>query len=57
MPNAPRPENPARPVRIEDDLWARVKAIAREDETSASAVVREAVVQYVEARELVAGEA
>lgn len=51
MPNKPRPDNPARPVRIEDDLWARVKAIAKRDETTASAVVREAVRVYVEDRE------
>lgn len=51
MPNRPRPENPARPVRIEDELWARVKALAKRDETTASAVVREAVRVYVEQRE------
>lgn len=50
MPNRPRPENPARPVRIDDSLWARVKAIAEEDETTASAVVREAVRLYVDGR-------
>jgi metal-responsive CopG/Arc/MetJ family transcriptional regulator len=50
MPNKPRPENPARPVRIEDKLWAEVQALATADETSASEVVREAVRRYVKAR-------
>lgn len=50
MPNKPRPENPARPVRIEDALWAEVQAIAAEDEVAASEVVREAVRRYVKAR-------
>ena len=50
MPNKPRPENPARPVRIEDGLWSAVRAIAEEDGTSPSEVVREAVKRYVKAR-------
>jgi predicted transcriptional regulator len=50
MPNKPRPTNPARPVRIEDELWAEVQALAAEDETTSSAVVREAVRRYVKAR-------
>ena len=50
MPNKPRPENRARPVRIEDGLWAVVQAIAAEDETSASEVVREAVRRYIKFR-------
>lgn len=50
MPNKPRPENPPRPVRIEDGLWAEVREIAAEDETTASAVVREAVRRYVQER-------
>ena len=49
MPNAPRPENPARPIRF-DTLWPEVERIATEDETSASEVVREAVRRYVKAR-------
>jgi len=49
MPNKPRPENPARPIRF-DALWADVERIAAEDETSASEVVREAVRRYVKAR-------
>ena len=49
MPNRPRPENPARPIRF-DTLWPEVEQIATEDETSASEVVREAVRRYVRAR-------
>lgn len=52
MPNKPRPDNPARPVRIDDALWSRVRAIAAEDETTPSVVVREAVRVYVEDREV-----
>jgi len=48
MPNKPRPSNPARPVRIEDDLWAQVRAIAEESEVSASEVVREALRRHVQ---------
>lgn len=50
MPNKPRPENPARPVRIEDPLWAEVRALAELDKVSASEIVREAVRRYVKAR-------
>ena len=50
MPNKPRPENPARPVRIEDGLWAEVRALAAEDGVKASEIVREAVRRYVKLR-------
>ena len=50
MPNKPRPENPARPIRFEDELWAEVGTIADEDDTSRSEVVREAMRRYVKAR-------
>ena len=49
MPNKPRPENPARPIRF-DALWGDVERIAAEDETTPSEVVREAVRRYVRAR-------
>lgn len=49
MPNQPRPENPARPIRF-DTLWADVVRIAAEDDTTTSEVVREAVRRYVRAR-------
>lgn len=48
MSNQPRPENRARPVRIEDDLWDQVKALAKARETTASDVVRTAVTEYVD---------
>lgn len=47
MPNQPRPENRARPVRMEDDLWDQVKALAKTQEVTASDVVRTAVTEYV----------
>lgn len=47
MPNQPRPDNPPRPVRVEDALWTAAKRAAREDGTTVSAVVREALRQYV----------
>lgn len=50
MPNKPRPDNRARPVRVEDALWAEVQTIATEDDVSASEVVREALRRYVKAR-------
>ena len=50
MPNKPRPNNPARPVRIEDGPWVAVQEIAAEDGISASEVVREAVHRYIKLR-------
>lgn len=50
MPNKPRPSNPARPVRVEDELWSAVRAIATEDQTTPSEVVREAVRRYIKLR-------
>jgi predicted DNA-binding ribbon-helix-helix protein len=50
MPNKPRQENRARPVRFEDGLWSVVQTIAAEDDTTTSEVVREAVRRYVRAR-------
>lgn len=49
MPNKPRPDNPARPIRF-DTLWPEVELIAVEDEITPSEVVREAVRRYVKAR-------
>lgn len=49
MPNKPRPENPARPIRF-DTLWPDVERIAAEDEITSSEVVREAVRRYIKAR-------
>jgi predicted DNA binding CopG/RHH family protein len=47
MPNKPRPENPTRPVRVEDDLWAAAKAKAAAEGTTVSAVIRKALERYV----------
>jgi predicted transcriptional regulator len=47
MPNKPRPENPVRPVRVEDGLWRAAKAIAAERGESLSNVMREALRRYV----------
>jgi metal-responsive CopG/Arc/MetJ family transcriptional regulator len=49
MPNKPRTENPARPIRF-DTLWTDVQRLAAEDGTTTSEVVREAVRRYVKAR-------
>ena len=45
--NQPRPDNPARAVRIEDEVWARVKAVAKRRGTTASEVVRTALVEHL----------
>lgn len=47
MPNKPRPENPARPVRVEDDLWEAAKKRAAEIDTTVSEVIREALRAFV----------
>jgi len=47
MPNKPRPDNPVRPVRVEDDLWQAAKDAAITDGTTVSEVVREALRRYV----------
>lgn len=49
MPNKPRLDNPARPVRIEDGLWSAAKAKAAAEGTTVSAVIREALREYVAA--------
>lgn len=49
MPNSPRPENPARPVRVEDELWHAAKRAAADRGTTVSAVIRAALVAFVEA--------
>lgn len=47
MANRPRPENPARAIRVEDELWEQVKAFAKLHGMNASEVVREAIRQYL----------
>lgn len=47
MPNQPRPDNPPRTVRVEDELWeAAMDLTAKNDETM-SQVVRRALRAYV----------
>ena len=51
MPNQPRADNPAHAIRIEDEDWSAVEALARQDGVSSSAVVRERLVRrYVAQR-------
>lgn len=47
MPNKPRPENPARAVRIEDELWEAAKRRAAERGETVSDVIRRALQRYV----------
>lgn len=48
MPNAPRPGNPARAVRVEDELWQAAKVKARENGETVSDVLRRCLETYVE---------
>jgi len=48
MPNQPRGDNPARAVRVEDELWAAAQTKAAETGTTVSAVIREALEWFVE---------
>ena len=47
MPNQPRPDNPARNVRVEDTLWDAAKAKAAERGETVSDVIRRALQRYV----------
>lgn len=47
MPNQPRPDNPARPVRVEDDLWHAALTTARDQGTTVSEVIRAALRAFV----------
>jgi predicted transcriptional regulator len=47
MANQPRPGNPARAVRVEDELWEAAKAIAAERGDSLSDIMRDALRRYV----------
>lgn len=47
MSNQPRPGNPARAVRVEDELWNAAKAIAAKRGDSLSDVMRDALRRYV----------
>ncbi len=47
MPNQPRDDNPARTIRIDDELWGAVKALAKKEQVSASEIVRDAIRNYL----------
>jgi len=47
VPNAPRPENRHRMVRVEDGLWEAAKVAAAENGTTVSSVIRAALERYV----------
>ena len=47
MPNAPRPENRHRMVRVEDDLWRAAKVAADKEGTTRAEVMRQALVELV----------
>lgn len=46
-PNRPRPGNPARAVRVENELWDAAKAIAEQRGEDVSKVIRRALERYV----------
>jgi hypothetical protein len=48
MPNQPRPDNPARAVRVPDGLWHAAQAKADERGETVSDVIRRALERYVE---------
>lgn len=47
MPNQPRPDNRHRMVRVTDDLWNAAKSAAREDGTTISEIIRQALRDYL----------
>lgn len=52
MPNAPRPGTHTRGIRMDDALWERAVRLAKPlGFDSASALVREAVLRYVNSHE------
>lgn len=55
MPNAPRPDNPARQVRVEDELWKDSDAACKQLGTDRATVMRDALRRIVKRaqRELV----
>jgi hypothetical protein len=50
MPNQPRPDNPARSVRVEDGLWQAAKKKAAEQGETVSDVIVRALRKYVKGR-------
>lgn len=51
MPNAPRPENRHRMVRVEDDLWEAAREAAEAEGTTRAEVMREALRRLVKRHE------
>lgn len=47
MANQPRKENPARAIRVQDELWEAAKKRAAEKGETVSEVVRRALERYV----------
>lgn len=47
MPNQPRPDNPARTVRVPDDLWNAARAKAATNGETVADVIRRALERYV----------
>lgn len=47
MPNQPRADNPARSVRVPDDLWQAAKSRASERGETVSAAIIRALERYV----------
>lgn len=47
MPNAPRPENRHRMVRVEDDLWRAAGAAAAAESTTRSEIMRQSLAELV----------
>jgi hypothetical protein len=43
MPNSPRPENPHRSVRVEDELWHAAEVAAKAEGTERAEVMRQAL--------------
>jgi len=46
MPNQPRKDNPARAIRVGDDLWHRAQARAAEKGETVSEAVRKFLERY-----------
>lgn len=51
MPNQPRPDNPARQVRVEDELWRASHEAAAANGETVSDVIRAALRRYVKRSE------
>lgn len=48
MPNRPRPDNPHRSVRVEDDLWEAARIAAEKEGTTRAEVMQQALRELVE---------